>query len=193
MKKIGLFGGTFDPIHNGHLKIAGIVQRQLGLSKVIFIPAGILPHKVQSLATVKDRLAMVKLALRGKEKFTVSTYETNKKSPGYSIETVRHLKRKLARSAELFFIIGADAFGEIRTWRRWQELLRLCRFVVINRPGCKIALPQKSVSASVIILGITGIPISATTIRGQIKRNKNVSKLIPISVYDYIKTHKLYQ
>ncbi len=193
MKKIGLFGGTFDPIHNGHLKIAGIVQRKLGLNKVIFIPAGILPHKAQSQATAKDRLAMVKLSLRGKKKFTSTKYETNKKSPSYSIETVRYLKRKLGHKTEFFFIIGADAFGEIRTWRRWQELLRLCCFVVINRPGYKITLPNKSAAVKVIMLRITGIPIAATTIRKKINKSQSVNKLVPRSVYAYIKKHKLYE
>ena len=191
--RIGLFGGTFDPIHNGHLKIAGIVQQKLGLDKVIFIPAGILPHKAQSLATAKDRLAMVNLSLRHKKKFTVNAYETIKKSPSYSIETVRYLKRKLGRQAEFFFIIGADAFGEIRTWRRWQELLKMCHFVVINRPGYKIALPNKSAAANVIVLRITGIPLAATAIRKQIKKKNNVGKLIPKAVYAYIKKHKLYE
>ncbi|MDD5491803.1 MAG: nicotinate-nucleotide adenylyltransferase [bacterium] len=191
--KIGLFGGTFDPIHNGHLKIAGIVQQELGLDKVIFIPAGILPHKAQSQATAKDRLSMVKLSLRNKKKFTAIAYETKKKSPSYSIETVRYLKRKLGRRAEFFFIIGADAFSEIRTWRRWQELLKLCHFVVINRPGYKIALPNKQAAAKVIVLRITGIPLTATTIRKKIKKGNNVGKLIPKAVYAYIKKHKLYE
>lgn len=191
--KIGLFGGTFDPIHNGHLKIAGIVQRQLGLNKVIFIPAGILPHKAQSQTTAKDRLALVKLVLQGKKKFTGSNYETKKKSPSYSIETVRYLKRKLGKEAEFFFIIGADAFNELHTWHQWQELLRLCKFVVINRPGYAIKLPSENQGNKIIILPITDIHISATDIRQQIKRNKNVGKLIPRSVYTYIKKHKLYQ
>jgi nicotinate-nucleotide adenylyltransferase len=191
--KIGLFGGTFDPIHNGHLKIAGIVQQKLGLDKVVFIPAGILPHKVESLATAKERLAMVKLALRGKKKFSVNTYETNKKSPSYSIETVRYLKRKLGRQAEFFFIVGADAFGEIRTWRYWQELLKLCHFVVINRPGYKITLPNRSTATQVLVLRITGIPLAATAIRQKIAKNKNISKLVPKAVYSYIKKHKLYE
>ncbi|MDD5258752.1 MAG: nicotinate-nucleotide adenylyltransferase [bacterium] len=193
MTKIGLFGGTFDPIHNGHLKIAGIVRQKLGLDKIIFIPAGILPHKAQSQATAKDRLAMVKLSLRHKKKFTVSAYETNKRSPSYSIETVWHLKRKLGRRAEFFFIIGADAFGEIRTWRRWRELLRICRFIVINRPGYQIVLPQEPVAAQVAVLRITGIPIAATAIRQKIAKNKSISKLVPKVVYAYIKKHKLYE
>jgi nicotinate-nucleotide adenylyltransferase len=191
--RVGLFGGTFDPIHNGHLKIAGIVLQKLGLDKVIFVPAGILPHKAQSQAAPKDRLAMVKLSLRHKKKFTVSAYETGKRSPSYSIETVRYLKRKLGRKAELFFIIGADAFNEIQTWRSWQELLQLCRFVVINRPGYKITLPKRPRTAAVTVLRITGIPTSATVIRGQIKKNQNIGKVIPTSVYAYIKKYKLYQ
>lgn len=193
MKKIGLFGGTFDPIHNGHLKIAGIVQRRLGLNKVIFVPAGILPHKAQSQARANDRLAMVRLALRGKKKFTLSDYETKKKSPSYSVETVRYLKRKLGKQTEFFFIIGADAFNEIRTWRHWQELLRLCRFVVINRPKYRITLSEDMVSAGVTIQRITGIPITATAIREQIKRNRNSGKLIPRAVYAYIRKSKLYE
>ncbi len=191
--KIGLFGGTFDPIHNGHLKIAGIVQQKLGLDKVIFIPAGILPHKAQSLTTAKDRLAMVKLALRGKKRFTASAYETNKKSISYSIETVQYLKRKMGSKTEFFFIIGADAFGEIRTWRRWRELLKLCHFVVINRPGYKITLPNKSAAANVFVLRITGIPLAATAIRKKIAKNKSISKLVPKAVSAYIKKHKLYE
>ncbi len=191
--RIGLFGGTFDPIHNGHLKIAGIAQRQLGLNKVIFIPAGILPHKIQSQTTAKNRLAMVKLALHGKKKFTSSDYEIKKKSPSYSVETVRYLKRKLGKRTEFFFIIGADAFNEIRNWRQWQELLRLCQFVVINRPGYTIKLLPEIQEEKITILRITGIPIAATAIREEIKKNKNVGKLIPRAVYAYIRKNKLYE
>lgn len=192
--KIGLFGGTFDPIHNGHVKIAQIVKKKLALNKIIFIPAGIMPHKTQSVASVKERLEMVRLALRDREDFVVSDYEVRKKTPAYTIETVKYWKKKLPINTRLFFIIGLDAFKEIKTWRKWQELFSLCHFIVINRPGYKKPELEKCFSVAVSYLSIPGLKISATQIRQALREGKTQRvryTLIP-EVYEYIHRKEIY-
>jgi len=193
MKKIGIFGGTFDPVHRGHVKIARLVKRKFGLDQVIFIPAGLRPHKAASVASAIDRLAMVRLALGKTKGFSISAFEVRRKSPSYTINTVRYWKRRLGKKARVFFIIGADAFREIRTWKKWRELLLLCDFIVVNRPGYREQATPAGVKGAINYWRIPDIPISATKIRELLRRGQPVKQLVPPAVSQYIKKKKLYQ
>src|SRR5215467_3924914 len=144
---IGLLGGTFDPIHNGHLAVAHAAAERAKLAKVLFVPSATPPHKQkQPITDFLHRYAMVALALKGERKFFPSLleaplekYPTGEERPHYSIDTVRRLKAALASSDKLFFITGIDAFREITTWREPEALLRECEFIVVSRPGYYLA------------------------------------------------------
>ncbi len=137
--RIGLFGGTFDPIHNGHLAVAHDALRRFQLDRVYLIPAGTPPHKHRA-APFAERLAMVALAAAGEPRFIPSAVEApSPGKPSYSILTVRRFRREMSAGAELYFLIGADAFLTIRQWQQWRALLDLSHFVVISRPGFDLA------------------------------------------------------
>ncbi len=140
MQRIGLFGGTFNPVHLGHLRIAGEIKERLSLDLVIFIPTGTPPHKAMTeVISPEHRLRMVELAIAPYGFFKASSIESERKGFSYSIDTISALKKEMGESAEFFFIIGIDAFLEINTWKKADELLTLCNFVVIPRPGHRFA------------------------------------------------------
>ncbi|MBI5194513.1 MAG: nicotinate (nicotinamide) nucleotide adenylyltransferase [Nitrospirae bacterium] len=140
MQRIGLFGGTFNPVHLGHLRIAGEIRERLSLDLIIFIPTGNPPHKAMTeVISPEHRLRMVELAIAPYSFFKASSIESERKGFSYSIDTVSALKEEIGASAEFFFIIGIDAFLEINTWKKADELLALCNFVVIPRPGHRFA------------------------------------------------------
>lgn len=140
MQRIGLFGGTFNPVHLGHLRIASEIRERLSLDLVIFIPTGNPPHKAMTeVISPEHRRRMVELAIAPYSFFKVSSIESERKGFSYSIDTVSALKKEMGDSAEFYFIIGIDAFLEINTWKKADELLTLCNFVVIPRPGHRFA------------------------------------------------------
>lgn len=181
---IGLLGGTFDPIHNGHLAIASAAIRQAGLSSVIFIPAGDPPHKLKTAANAGQRLEMVHLAAKADPRFSVSDYEVRKSGPSYSVDTVRHFKAVFP-GAELYFIMGDDAYSAIATWHDAKTLLGLCRFLVFSRKNLPVSPPAQKIE-------IAPIPISSTQIREGLKTKQNLSALMPEGVYAYILANHLY-
>jgi nicotinate-nucleotide adenylyltransferase len=219
--RLGLLGGSFNPIHNGHLAIAHRVYERLELSQILFIPTGDPPHKRGgSLASPTARLEMVRLAITGTPFFEVSTIELDRAGKSYSIDTVREVQQQYGPSWKLFFIIGLDAFLEFPTWRTPGELLKLCHFVVVPRPGqsfqtlakmtlfsdlnvqvlaqldagvldqLDIAIPDSS--------GITCLPlppcsISASEIRERVRNRLPLANMLPPSVESYILQHILYQ
>jgi len=194
--KIGLFGGTFDPIHNGHIKVAQAAKNNLQLDKVILIPAGDPPHKAgKNLSDKMHRLDMARLAAEplGAE---VSDWELLQTGKSYSVDTVRHFQATCPRD-ELFFIIGADSFYDIPTWWHYRELLELCSFVVVARPDtdknkllAKYAGDEKP--PRVFYLQDILVDISSTAIRDKVRRGEDISTLVPPAVQDYIHSHKLY-
>ncbi|HJT22332.1 MAG TPA: nicotinate-nucleotide adenylyltransferase [Nitrospira sp.] len=134
--KLGLLGGTFNPIHNGHLFIARHVREALDLDRVLFIPAGAPPHKPdKDLAPAGDRFEMVRLAVDHDDRLGISDVEINRKRKSYTIDTIHLLSGQYGKNTELFFVIGIDAFVEFPTWKSPDELLLLCHFVVVSRPG----------------------------------------------------------
>ncbi|NLM50342.1 MAG: nicotinate-nucleotide adenylyltransferase [Clostridiaceae bacterium] len=183
--RIALFGGTFDPVHNAHLKIAQEAQNAAKLDKVIFVPSGNPPHKEKVYADKFHRLNMVKLAVLDYENFEVSSYEVDKKTYSYTYETLTHFK-KLYPSDELFFIIGDDAYKKINEWYQWEKLFSLCEFLVFTRNNEKIDPPAK-------YFKITPMDVSSTEIRKKLCKKEYCGLQIPKRVLEYIKEHHLYE
>jgi nicotinate-nucleotide adenylyltransferase len=221
LNRLGLLGGSFNPIHNGHLAIAHRVYERLQLDRVLFIPTGDPPHKQSgSLAPTQARLDMVELAIAETPYFEVSAIEINRVGTSYSIDTVREIQAQYGSSWKLFFIIGLDAFLEFSTWRAPEQLLRLCHFVVVPRPGQSFqslstmpllsnlnaqALRQLDLGASDQVdipvpdsFGLTCLPlppclISASEIRKRVQCGLPLANMLPASVESYILQHRLYQ
>lgn len=192
--KTGILGGTFNPIHNGHLIIAEQSRQKFVLDRVLFIPCNIPYHKKSfELEPAEHRLAMVKLAVKGNPSFKVSDMEIKRGGLSYSINTIKQLKKIYTANTEFYFILGADSLPELSLWREIGTLMRLCRFIVVTRPGfSRSALKQPLLSR---ILSFTSplIDISSTKIRRYLKKGQSVKYLVPESVEKHIKKHRLYK
>lgn len=194
--RVGLMGGTFDPIHHGHLLIAEVARTEFGLERVVWLPAGTPPHKQdQKVTCAEHRYAMVVLATASNPHFEVSRQELEREGPSYTVDTVETF-RKTAPECQLFFITGADAILEILTWHRHQELVRICRFIAVTRPGydldrLKNVLPPHYVER-IDTITAPGIDISSTDIRDRIRTGDPVRYLIPELVEAYLRKHRLY-
>jgi nicotinate-nucleotide adenylyltransferase len=184
-----LFGGTFDPIHDAHLAMAyaALEHAEFSLRRILFVPAANPPHKSGvSMAAWEDRVRMVELACAGEPRFEVSRIERDA-NPSYSILTIERL---IAMGAgPLAFLIGADAFAEIRTWHRWQDVIRQVVFIVVTRPGSDYDAPRGSV---VHELGGLDLPVSSSEVRDEIARGKT-DVPVPEQVLRYISEHRLYR
>lgn len=195
--KTGLYGGTFDPIHNGHIKVVQAAKNFLQLDQVIFIPAGDPPHKADKQITEKEhRLAMVQMVAEQVEA-QVSCWELLKQEKSYSVETIRHFQAEYPEN-EIYFIIGADSFYDMPTWWHYEELMGLCNFVVVSRPDYeKETLLSKFKGTEkpprVFFLDDIFVDISSTEIRERVAEGKDISKLVPPEVAAYIEKHHLYQ
>ena len=189
--KIGLFGGTFNPIHIGHLVLAQECWHCLGLEKVIFIPAYVPPHKgMDGGISAADRLNMLRFALEGDERFEISTYEIDKGGKSYSIDTIRHFRQKYSEDDDLFFLTGADSAESLPRWKDVGEILRLIHFVIATRPGWKEKSPYEENVRRVVI---PGIEISSSVIRDRIRRRLPIDYLVPSAVVRYIRNKGLYR
>jgi nicotinate-nucleotide adenylyltransferase len=186
--RLAIFGGTFDPIHKAHITMAREAADRLCLDRVLFVPAGNPPHKSgATFAAYKDRLRMAELAAQGDARFVVSRLEEGA-GRSYSIDTVQKVQAKLAPDDTLFFLIGADAFAEIETWHRWQELIRAIAFIVVSRPGHRYRIPE---GARVERLETLDLPVSSSEIRAALACGKRPEE-IPEAVLEYIYRHGLY-
>lgn len=200
MQKIGLMGGTFDPVHHGHLVAAEEARYQFGLDRVIFIPAGRPPHKVsREISDARHRLAMTKLAIESNPFFGISAVEIERPGLSYTINTVRDM-RGLYPLAEFFFITGADAVLEILSWKHIDELLNQCVFIAAKRPGYRLGrLRDKLPSISeeqfrrIAVIEVPALAISSTDIRERVKKGRPIKYLLPESVERYITEHGLYK
>ena len=197
--RIGILGGTFDPVHNGHLAVARAARRRFRLDLVYFIPCGRPPHKDRpGLSPFLHRFAMVALACADRPAFIPSLLEAGPDLRGaersYSIDTVRRLRR-LAPRSELYFILGADAFLYLPMWKNVRRLVRLCDFIVATRPGtdlhkaARVALPHSTVH---FLRGVR-VNVSASKIRRQARRGRPLRGLVPAAVEDYIGKMALYR
>lgn len=183
--RLALFGGTFDPIHSAHLTVALEAASQFQLARVLFIPAAHPPHKPDSTgASYEDRYRMVELACRVDGRFQPSRIEEGE-GKSYSIHTIEKLSQP---GAALYFIIGADAFAEIQTWHRWQDVIRLTDFLVVTRPGHDYTTPA---GARVHRLDTLALPVSSSEIRQQLGQGVVPAELPP-AVAEYIRERRLY-
>lgn len=216
METIGLFGGTFDPIHLGHLRAAAEVRRLVRLDRILFIPSYIPPHKAGGgAAPAADRLRMVELACRRRAGFEVSPIEVQARGKSYSIRTLRKI-RALSPASRLFFIVGIDAFLDIGTWHEYEKVLAECLFIVTGRPGFELEraagvlagrlrgaigpLAEAGSLASpvppcfrIILVPIRALDVSSTAVRDRVRRGGSLEGLVPRAVAAYIREHQLYR
>jgi nicotinate-nucleotide adenylyltransferase len=216
--KIALFGGTFDPVHHGHLAVARAAAEKFGLGRVYLVPADLPPHKQKrKLTDFQHRFAMLALATADDPRLVPSLLDAHTGQPNYSINTVRRLKGMLKKSDKLYFLIGIDAFMDIRTWRQPEELLAEVEFIVVSRPGYSLAdvgraLPESlrppdlatmrrrqtngtivSMGATVHLLGEVKERVSSTQIRAAAAKSvKQLSRYVPALVAEYIRKENLY-
>ncbi len=220
--RIGLFGGTFNPIHRGHLWAASEVKKRFNLDQISLIPAALPPHKAPGqVAKADDRLAMINLAVADFSGFTVSDVELNRSGPSYTIDTIRYFKQSLGEDARIYLIMGLDAFIEIHTWKSHQELLEQIAFIVIARPGegyadarqgweVLAAYLKSTLSADyqfgaadacytskgkqpIYIRDVKALDISSTEIREKVKKKQSIEGLVPPGVAGYIRLKGLYR
>jgi nicotinate-nucleotide adenylyltransferase len=196
--KIGVLGGTFDPVHVGHLGVAEEVTASLDLSEVIFMPAGQPWLKGDNrISPAEHRLEMVRLAIAGKPYFRLSTMEVERPGPTYTVDTMAEIKRQLG-SAELFFILGWDNLSQLPQWHQPSQLIKLCRLVAVPRvdfqePDLKsLEAVIPGLERSVILLEQPRIDVNASEIRRMVAQGLSIHNLVPEAVEKYIKKHKLY-
>ncbi|BCJ88559.1 nicotinate-nucleotide adenylyltransferase [Effusibacillus dendaii] len=197
--KIGLFGGTFDPIHIGHMVAARVALEALGLNRVIFIPTGFPPHKMGvSVTPAEKRLQMVVLAAGYDPVFSVSDWELTQQGPSYTVDTLTHYRSEYPAD-ELYFIMGADMLHDFPNWRQPDKILQLARLVGMARPGFDLdkcqALLQKEIPGSeerVYFVDMPGLEISSTWLRERIRNRQAVDFLIPDRVIHFIEENRLY-
>ncbi len=188
-ERIGILGGTFDPIHIGHLTLAKIAKETLALSKVILIPTRIPPHKRRTdIVAAELRYKMVELAISDSKFFCASKLEIEKPEVSYSIETLRTLKKNNP-TAEFYFIVGSDALSELDTWKQINEIFELCKFVIAKRPGFR----ESSLPKEAILLREEFSSVSSSEIRKSIRSGLSVKDLVPEKVYQFIVEHSLYK
>lgn len=189
-KRIGIFGGMFNPIHIGHLHVAQIAQQAKGLDLVYFVPSYLPPDKqLDQKVTARQRLEMVRLATQGNPGFKVSDFEVKKSDVSYSIETVKHFRAKFPHPHELFFIIGADRIKGLPAWQSIGEILKMLSFLAVHRPGTKTVERPYPVE----FLPAPGLEISSTYLRDHTRTGHAVSYLLPESVRQYVKKYRLYE
>ncbi len=210
--KLGVLGGTFDPIHLGHVAAAEAAQRALGLDEIILVPSRIPPHRMSpATARPADRFAMAELAAEGRPGWSASFIEIKRDGPSYTYDTLSELgaarrgatsESNESKGTQLFFITGADAFAEIATWSRYPAVLDLANFVVVSRTGITLdslrervpsAFDRPSPANTRVILVEAKTPdVSSTDIRRRVRAGEPLSGLVPPAVADYIRAHRLY-
>jgi len=191
MKRIGFFGGTFNPIHMGHLAIAQMAQEKFNLDKIIFIPSYQPPHKnVPHLASAAHRYQLVRQAVKNNPYFAVSNVETLRGGKSYTVDTLRHFRKIYSDRIKMFFIIGGDTFSTLPKWKNIEEVLKFVTFIVVNRPGYTPPAFRKKIKH--LMVTRPGIDISSSYLRGRVRSGKSIRYLVPEAVFHYIKKHKLY-
>ncbi len=212
---VGIFGGTFDPIHYGHLRLAEELAEAAKLAEVRFIPSGTPPHRARPGADAHHRVAMARLAIAGNDRFTVDDRETRRTGPGYTYDTLSELRLEVGSQRSLVLLLGADAFLDLATWHRWHQLPALAHIVVAYRPGFPIDTWQSRMpeplaheyaarsmqqplavhlapAGGIAAVSMTGLDISATFVRTAVHGGASARYLLPDTVLDYIRSNRLY-
>lgn len=192
MKKIGLLGGTFDPVHYGHLRLAAECKEKLGLEEIWFIPAAIPPHKDWNISPYEKRRHWLEVALEGKSWCRISDIEQHREGKSYTFHTLKTL-HKQEPDCEFYFLTGADSLEMLDTWHHWEDILDLCHFVATSRPGYGSRIPEKIEKEAakhkekIICLEIDALDISSTEVREQIALQHDISRFIPAEIIDEVK------
>lgn len=211
---IGILGGTFDPIHYGHLRLAEEMLELANLRRILFIPTGTPPHRALPQVSAQHRSAMVRLAIADQPAFVLDTREVRRTMPCYTVDTLSELRAELGAAQPLCLLMGADAFLHLHTWHKWERLFELAHIVVGYRPGftlddrihaatpalrshyqqrlCAAAALSRQSSGGIAVLAIPELEISATLIRSRVAENRTIRYLLPNPVADYIHQHHLY-
>jgi nicotinate-nucleotide adenylyltransferase len=217
-KRIALYGGTFDPVHLGHLAVARKVSQIFEIDELLFVPAWIAPHKrAREVTPALHRYAMLALATQGESQLLISRVELESPARSYTVETLAHFETELGSDAELFFVMGADSWSEIRTWKQWERLLAMANHIVVTRPGYELDLSDMSSEVRqrivdlrkagnesrsavpsgkhIFFTGAVQVEISATEIRHAAREQKfaRLEQLVPKSVAEYIIKYELYR
>lgn len=197
--KVGIMGGTFDPVHYAHLATAEFVRDKYKLDKILFIPSGNPPHKGEDVTDKYDRYKMVLLATNSNKDFLVSDIEIKRNKKTYTVDTLRYI-RKTYKNVDLYFITGADAICDIENWKDVRENFKLATFIAATRPGISLLKSQEKIEqlenkykAKIISVYVPSLDISSTYIRGQLKQGKSVRYLVPEMVEKYMGEKKLYK
>lgn len=190
--RIALFGGTFDPVHMGHLLLAESARTFYHLDRVIFLPAGIPPHKLQARASTQDRLRMLRAAVSANPGFEVSDWEIRQKRVVYSFETLAHFQKRFPWQT-LFFIVGTDMLKTLPQWRQGTTLLRRARFLAAERPDIPWSKVPAAVRRRAQQIPWPAVPFASHEIRTLVKKHRSIRYQVPRAVEQYIQKHRLYQ
>lgn len=187
--RIGILGGTFNPVHIGHLILAEEAREKLGLDRIIFVPTALPPHKEDlNIAPASDRLKMIKLAIGGNKYFTVSDMEIKRQGRSYTIDTLNELKRRYGKD-ELYFIIGSDLLKYLDEWKDLAQIIKMVKFLAATRPG----YPLEQIPNYIQTLAIRAVDVSGFEVRQCVRENKSFRYLVPDKVFGYINKKGLYR
>jgi len=196
--RLGVFGGTFDPIHHGHLVAAEEVRGRLNLDKVLFVPAGLPPHKLDlDISPTRHRIAMLKLAIDSNPGFALSRVDVDRHGPCYTVDTLALLHAEYGPDAELFFIMGMDSLADLLIWRSPERIIRLARIVVVGRPGFQADVDEldkvlPGAAQRITIVDTPLIEVSSSDIRMRVREGLPIRYQVPEAVEAYIREHGLY-
>ena len=217
-KRIAIYGGTFDPVHSGHLEIARRVTQFFGIDEFLFVPARVAPHKLdREVLPALHRYAMLALATSTDSRLCVSTFELDGPGRQYTVDTLYHFRSRFGEAAEVFFVMGADSWAEINTWREWRRLMTLAHLIVVTRPGYEISAAAATAETAASVVDLRGetevsgasepgsrkifvtdavmIDVSATEIRRAASEDddEKLTRLVPLEVAEYIRKYRLYR
>jgi nicotinate-nucleotide adenylyltransferase len=219
-KRIAIYGGTFDPVHSGHLEIARRVLSLFAMDEFLFVPARLAPHKLdRDVSSALHRHAMLVLATKADPRLCISTFELDALARQYTVDTLSYFRLRFGEAVDLFFVMGADSWVEITTWRAWQRLLTLANLVVVTRPGFAVCNEQVSAETPAVVVDVRGVAsefslpelesgapkifvtdavmldVSATEVRQAAHENQTerLNALVPLEVADYIRKYRLYR
>ncbi len=219
-KRIAIYGGTFDPVHSGHLEIARRVSELFVIDEFLFMPARVAPHKLaREVSSSLHRYAMLALATRADPRLCISKFELEDPERRYTVDSLFQFRARFGESAELFFVMGADSWAEITTWREWQRLMTLANLIVVTRPGYEVSTEHVGSERAARVVDLSGstaeqisqivepgVPrifvtdavvhdVSATEVRQAARkvRDEDLDRLVPLEVADYIRKYKLYR